>query len=345
LTDGYVTHARGTDELFSAVLDRSIPFRFMARGHSMHPFIRDADVIIVSPLGGRRPRVGDVVAFLSSDARLVIHRVVARTSSQRDTAAAYLIRGDNCSKADGRVKPEAVLGVVTRVERAGRPRGFLAGPGAAALAFLSRTGALRFATGCAGLPRRAAGAALRQLQRTQSYRRALRRLGPSFAIEPASPADEAELMRRFGLRADLRPREDDTSVTAFVARVGSEAGRVVGFVELVRRDASDVPFDGAWIHSTMVATPYRGMGIAEMLLQRAIAAARDFGEVELRLSVFADNAPAVGLYRKLGFERDMSPLLAERLESEEHPGGRHLVAFRVSLAQSGADAADKGVPR
>ena len=45
-------------EFLAAVLERTVPFRFTARGYSMHPFIRDADVITVSPLGGRAPRVG-----------------------------------------------------------------------------------------------------------------------------------------------------------------------------------------------------------------------------------------------------------------------------------------------
>ena len=132
----YVAAAAGTltlsgaamREFLAAVLERGAPFRFTARGYSMHPFIRDADVITVSPLGGRAPRVGEVVAFRSGEDRLVVHRVVAAAADSRDAAAGYLIRGDNCAEADGCVPPEAVLGVVTRVERAGRPRRLGIGP-------------------------------------------------------------------------------------------------------------------------------------------------------------------------------------------------------------------------
>ena len=325
-------------QLMAAVLSHSVPFRFTAHGHSMYPFIRDSDVVTVAPLGQRVPRVGDVVASLSGKDRLVIHRVVAADDSRPPAVARYLIRGDNCAEADGRVPAEAVLGIVTRVERGGRPRRLGMGPGAAALALLSRMGVLRYAIACSRLPRRAAGIGLKRMQQTPSYRRTLRRMRPALAIALAGRSDEVELARRFGLLADLGPR-DDMSVTAFVARVGGEAGRVVGFVELVRRDASDAPFDGAWVCSAMVETPYRGMGVAEALLRRAIAAAREAGAEELRLVVHADNAPALALYRKLGFVCDGSPALAERLESEERLGGPRQVALRVTLAgsETGAD--------
>ena len=319
-------------DFVAAVLERGAPFRFTARGYSMHPFIRDTDVITVSPLDGRVPHVGEVVAFRSGVDRLVVHRIVAAVDG------AYELRGDNSAESDGRVPREAVLGVVTRVERIGRPRRLGIGPEGALLARLSRRGALRPAILCAHLPRRAAGGALRRAQRAPACRHVLRRLRPAFRIEQAGPSDEAELARRFGLRADLRPRRGGMQVTAFVARAGGEGGRVIGFVELVRRDSTAASFDGFWIHATMVATRYRGMGVAEALMRQAIAAAPDAGADELRLTVFADNAPALALYRKLGFEPAGSPTLAELLDAEVRRGGRRQVALRLALAESDAGA-------
>jgi RimJ/RimL family protein N-acetyltransferase len=338
----YVAAAAGTltlsgaamREFLAAVLERGAPFRFTARGYSMHPFIRDADVITVSPLGGRAPRVGEVVAFRGGEDRLVVHRVVAAGDPRRDAAAGYLTRGDNCPEADGCVPPGAVLGVVTRVERAGKPRRLGLGPEGALLAGLSRAGVLRPATICAYLPRRAAGGALRRAQRAPACRRVLRRLRPAFAVLPAVPPDEPELARRFGLFANLRPRRGGPDVTAFVARLrgaGGEAGRIIGFVELVNRGAEAAPFDGFWIHATMVGMRYRGMGVAEALMRQAIAAARDAGADEVRLTVFADNAPALALYRKLGFRPGGSPVLAERLDTEVRKGGHRQVALRLAL--------------
>jgi ribosomal protein S18 acetylase RimI-like enzyme len=88
----------------------------------------------------------------------------------------------------------------------------------------------------------------------------------------------------------------------------------------------------------MVATRYRGMGVAEALMRQAIAAAPDAGADELRLTVFADNAPALALYRKLGFEPAGSPTLAELLDAEVRRGGRRQVALRLALAESDAGA-------
>lgn len=115
---GYVAATSGTvslsgaamREFLEAVLERGAPFRFTARGCSMYPAIKDRDVITVSPLGGRAPGVGEVVAFRSDEERLVVHRIVAVAEGF------YELRGDNCPMGDGRVSCDALLGVVTRVE-------------------------------------------------------------------------------------------------------------------------------------------------------------------------------------------------------------------------------------
>ena len=77
-------------EFLEAVLERGVPFRFTARGCSRYPFIRDRDVITVSPLAGRDPLVGEVVALRSDDERLVVHRIVAAEDG------AFELHGDNC---------------------------------------------------------------------------------------------------------------------------------------------------------------------------------------------------------------------------------------------------------
>lgn len=102
-------------EFLEAVLERGVPFRFTARGCSMNPFIKDRDVITVSPLAERAPLIGEVVAFRSDEERLVVHRIVAVVDG------AYELRGDNCPESDGCVSREAVLGVLTRVEPRGGP--------------------------------------------------------------------------------------------------------------------------------------------------------------------------------------------------------------------------------
>lgn len=120
------------------VLARGLPFRFRVRGWSMSPFIRDHDVITVTPLGSRPPRTGEVVAFVSpADERLVVHRVVGRRGTE------LLVQGDNLARAADSPIPESrVLGRVKRVERNGKPVRLGLGAERRAVAFLSRKGLL-----------------------------------------------------------------------------------------------------------------------------------------------------------------------------------------------------------
>ena len=100
--------------LLQVVLDREKPFRFQARGASMSPFLKDGDVITVSPLSGD-PRLGDVVAYVSAETgKLAVHRIVGRTDSH------YLIAGDGASGEQDRSRRAEILGLITRIERRGK---------------------------------------------------------------------------------------------------------------------------------------------------------------------------------------------------------------------------------
>jgi hypothetical protein len=101
-------------ELLKAVLERGMPFRFEARGHSMHPFIRDRDVVTVAPLPARPLLQGEIVAFRHPmSGALVLHRV------REVRAEGLLVQGDNAQRSDGVIGEGDLLGLVTRAEREG----------------------------------------------------------------------------------------------------------------------------------------------------------------------------------------------------------------------------------
>lgn len=120
-------------ELLRAILDKGKPFRFEATGSSMSPFVRDGDVITVSPLSDLSPRLGDVVAFIRPEnEKLVVHRVVGK----RD--GFYLIKGDSTTNYTDVIPGANILGRVSRVERNGKRVYLGLGPERRLIAFLTR---------------------------------------------------------------------------------------------------------------------------------------------------------------------------------------------------------------
>ena len=115
--------------------ERDLSFRFRARGLSMHPFIRDNDVVTVSPPSDGSPRFGNVVAFIQPQTgKLALHRVVGKRHED------CLIKGDAIAEPDGFLPNKGILGYVTKVERDGKEVLLCLGPGKSLIAFFSRTG-------------------------------------------------------------------------------------------------------------------------------------------------------------------------------------------------------------
>jgi len=78
----------------------------------MSPFIKDGDVVTISPIHISSPSIGDVVVFIHKETgRLLLHRVV------RKNGESYLTRGDNTLEGDGSVHEANILGCVTKVKR------------------------------------------------------------------------------------------------------------------------------------------------------------------------------------------------------------------------------------
>jgi hypothetical protein len=132
-------------ELMTAVLEKGRSFRFLAKGFSMTPFIRNGDVVTISPFLGRRANMGEVVAFIHPHNQgLAVHRIIGRRKSH------YLIQGDNVPEADGVVPERQLLGYVDRVERRGRTVNLGLGPERRVIALLNKKGwmfQLRFVLG------------------------------------------------------------------------------------------------------------------------------------------------------------------------------------------------------
>lgn len=81
--------------------------------------------------------------------------------------------------------------------------------------------------------------------------------------------------------------------------VAEQDGRVAGYILVIYHLGTRL----ARVYSLAVDPRRRGLGIAKKLLAAGEQAAHDSGRLYLRLEVSVDNAPAIGLYESLGFQR------------------------------------------
>jgi signal peptidase I len=91
--------------------------RFTAPGHSMHPVIRNGDVLLVAPLM-RPAQLGEILLYRDAAGRPVAHRLIGFAAE--DGAPALVLKGDSAAAPDLPVRLSQVLGRVFAIERDGR---------------------------------------------------------------------------------------------------------------------------------------------------------------------------------------------------------------------------------
>jgi hypothetical protein len=134
---GLSLSGRDLVELLRAVLEKGTPARFQAKGFSMSPFIKNNDVVTIFPLKGKRPGLGEIIAFVHTETDgLCVHRIV------RKKKGLYLTKGDNISDTTESVPRENILGAVAAVEREGKEVFLGLGPERYLIALLGRRGLL-----------------------------------------------------------------------------------------------------------------------------------------------------------------------------------------------------------
>jgi GNAT superfamily N-acetyltransferase len=309
-----------------AALENGQHVRMTVTGSSMLPFIRNNEVVELEP--APKPRLGDMVLVQGPEERYVLHRIVRKASG-----TAFLIRGDAQTHFEGPFTVDVVLGRVTTVWRRGR--GHAMGGGlwrVAGLVWMSCTPFNVWLLWSAVRLRRLCSRVLRRLQRFAAFRGLIKRFRPAYIIEVASQSDLLDLCAWIVPNGDsILPasgQKTNPYVTNYVAR--SKSG-VIGQVCLMRHPESDFPRTGQWLYSLEVQSRYRGMGIGEALTKHVIDQSRLEGEAELFLFVFEDNAPAIALYRSLGFEPVSLPELEAEWVDDVKNYGRRRVPLKKTL--------------
>ena len=89
-------------------------------------------------------------------------------------------------------------------------------------------------------------------------------------------------------------------------------GKVVGWCDIARGERESIAHTG---HLGMgLVKEHRGQGHGRRLMEAALTAAKAQGIERVELEVFASNAPAVTLYRKLGFREEGRKLKARKID-------------------------------
>jgi ribosomal protein S18 acetylase RimI-like enzyme len=164
---------------------------------------------------------------------------------------------------------------------------------------------------------------------------------PSFTIRPLTasewPAWRALRLRALGdspdafgtTLADAQARPDETW-QALLAQTVASPDRLPLLAEVDGEPAglawARVEDGTATVYQVWVAREHRGRGIAQALLERAIAWACERGAAVFELDVTAGDTPAVRLYKRLGFVKAGAPVpMANRAGLQEQ-------AMRLLLA-------------
>jgi signal peptidase I len=130
-------------EILKYALERGASMRMTVYGESMIPFLRNADVVTISPFDTRPPQIGDILAFEKPGAnQLVIHRLI------RKYEYGYELKGDNCCQSDKIVSKFHLQGVVTHIERNSKQRNLGIGNAKRLIASLSRINLFYWVHGC-----------------------------------------------------------------------------------------------------------------------------------------------------------------------------------------------------
>lgn len=137
--------------------------RFRAHGASMHPLVRDGDILSVQPVDAATVRLGDVVLCGREADRIVVHRVIRVVGGRGERR--FLVQGDAVPHPDGLIPAGDVYGRVAAIERGGATMNL----DAPALRMLGIAGALRSRWHGGGFAGRLVGRAARRLPGLRRY--------------------------------------------------------------------------------------------------------------------------------------------------------------------------------
>lgn len=287
------------------VLGREKVLRFEAKGASMAPFIKDGDILEVTPVNGEEIRVGDVIFYHVGGKHTVAHRVIKRITENGKVV--FLAKGDSNTDEGEEVRPEQIMGIVRTIERKGRKIRINYGLNGLLYVFYRNISPMFIKT------RRIGGRLLYHIQSFKAYRNLAKRLirgEIGYQWEPFHNSARYLLARR--------------------------RDKIIGRATINIFFKTDSHYRGWWIFGMWVDWRYRGLGVASRLTEMLCQFARKKEASDVRLLVFEDRKPALNLYKKLGFCQAHTPQIDKELREEAKKTGRQRIIMKRDLA-TGSD--------
>jgi signal peptidase I len=322
------------------ILKKGKSIRFQARGWSMRPFIRDGDIITISPVENSALKTGEVVLYLSAGNQVIVHRIINKY--KREGRITLMVKGDAVFGSAEKVEVQNVLGKVTTIERKGCLKrldtklhqmiGFFIAGISPFSRWIYPAGSLVKQSG-----RKILGNILEKLQGLNLYSFLVKKfikgdiLYECASPDEAYPLSEEELKLGFEKTLYARKKKQGKSKDFDYCFVAKRKGRVAGSVTLTKSPQRDYPYSGWWIFGLGVNRRYRGLGIGEKLLKMAIENAAKNKASEIKLLAFEDAKRARNLYQKLGFRRISIPELDEQLIQEAKKTLRRRIIFSKNV--------------
>lgn len=277
----------------------------------LHPFIRDGDILEITPVNEEEIRSGDVIFYRVEDKHMVAHRVIKKFT-QNDKPV-FVTKGDSNMGKGEKVYLEQILGRVRAIER--NKRRIRINDGLNRLMYIFYVGISPFLTKV----RRIGGRLLPHIQGFGVYRTLAKRLIKEeilYQWESSEGSGKCLLVKR--------------------------SDKIIGRTTINNFLKTNSQYHGWWIFGMWVNWRYRGLGVGRRLTEMLCEFAAKWGASEVKLLVFKDNKPAVNLYRKLGFNQISIPQIDEELREEAKKTRRQRIIMKKDLLSSGVIRRSEG---
>ena len=102
------------------VLRNQNMFEFTATGASMSPFIRNKDIVVVSPWKPNKMKFGDIILYSTSQGAIQSPKRIHRIMKRRVVNGKSLLftKGDASRSLDPPIEPNQVLGKISAIKKA-----------------------------------------------------------------------------------------------------------------------------------------------------------------------------------------------------------------------------------